>query len=117
MLTATDQRWMAAALVPYLALAAWDGWLHEKARRVPRTEQVLHACTLVSGVVLVGALFLARAAVADSALAVFLVATVWDAAGFHAPLDPRERRVHAAAYACFAAFLAVAAWRGAFAWN
>jgi hypothetical protein len=45
------------------------------------------------------------------------VATAIDEFGFHAPLAARERRLHFAAYACLAAFLGVACWRGALAWN
>lgn len=116
MLTAADQRWMAAALVPYLALAGYDGWLHEKARQVPRVEKILHALLAVAGVVMVCALFKDRPDVATIALAVFAAATVWDEAGFHGPLAARERRLHFAAYACLSGFLGVAAWRGALAW-
>jgi len=117
MLSPTDRQIMAAALVPYLALAGYDGWLHEKARRVPKVEKILHAVLALDGVLMVAALFAGRPLVAAVAIAVFVAATAWDAFGFHGPLDARERRIHLAAYACLAGFLGVACWRGALAWN
>ena len=117
MLTPTDKHIMLAALSPYLALAGYDGWLHEKARQVPRVEKILHALLALSGVVMVCALFVGRPGVAWIALAVFATATAYDETGFHGPLDARERRLHFAAYACLAAFVGVSYWRGALAWS
>ena len=108
---------MMAALAPYLALAAWDGWLHEKARQVPTVEKLLHAILAVAGVVLVSALFLGRPGFALAGLAVFVVASAIDEFGFHALLALRERRLHFAAYACFAGFIGVSVWRGAMPWD
>lgn len=104
---------LTLSLLPYLGLAAYDGWLHEKARRVPRIEQGLHALIAIAVVTAVGAIFLHRAPLAWSALAVFLLAEIADEVGFHALLSRRERRVHFAAYACFAGFVATALWLGA----
>lgn len=98
---------LAFALLPYLGLAAWDGWLHEKARRVPRVEQALHGVLGLSFVALLFGVFAERPAWVVPALAVFAVAACADEFGFHASLERRERRLHHAAYACFAGFVAL----------
>lgn len=108
--------WLVLALLPYLALAGFDGWLHEKARRVPRLEQFLHALLFVSFVALLFGVFGARPGFALAALAVFVPAACADEFGFHAALERRERRVHHAAYACFAGFVALAFALGALVW-
>jgi hypothetical protein len=105
-----------ASLVPYLALSAYDGWLHEKARRVPRVEQGLHAILAVSAATFIFSLFTGRAPFALPALAVFAVAACADEFGFHGALAYRERRLHHVAYASFAAFVAVAVGVGALRW-
>jgi hypothetical protein len=102
-----------ASLAPYLALSAYDGWLHEKARRVPRAEQVLHALLALSAIALIFGLFTDRPWFAWPGLAVFVPAAIADERGFHGLLEPRERRLHHVAYACFAGFIGVAAWLGA----
>src|SRR5688572_27685530 len=107
---------LAAAFAPYLALAAYDGWLHEKARRVPKLEQALHATIFVAVVALLTALFRGPAWLAWPALALFALAGAADEFGFHAPLERRERRLHHAAYACFAGFVGVALATGALGW-
>jgi hypothetical protein len=117
MLSPTDKHIMLAALAPYVALAGYDGWLHEKARRVPAPEKILHALLAVSGVALVSALFVGRSLVALPALLVFAIASAIDEFGFHGLLAAHERRLHFAAYACFAGFVGVSFWRGAMAWN
>ena len=40
---AVTRLYLLAALAPYLALVSIDAWMHEKARRVPRLEKLLHA--------------------------------------------------------------------------
>lgn len=107
---------LALAFLPYLALAGWDGWLHEKARRVPRVEQALHAVLFLSVAALWFGLYHRRPDWALPALAAFALAACADEFGFHAALERRERRLHHAAYACFAGFVAVAAAQGALAW-
>jgi hypothetical protein len=116
MLGTSDKYIMVIALAPYLTLAAYDGWLHEKARQVPAIEKLLHAALAISGVALVAALFSGNSNVAWSCLAVFVVVGGIDEFGFHGPLSSHERRLHCAAYACFAAFIGVALWRGAMPW-
>jgi len=98
---------LGLALVPYAALAGFDGWLHEKARRVPPTEQVLHAISALSLVGFVVLVFRASDAAAMAMLVVYGVSASLDEFGFHAHLDRRERRVHFASYAAMALFIAV----------
>lgn len=114
--TAGQKALLAASLLPYLVLALYDGWLHEKARRVPRVEQVLHGTLFVTGVAFVFGVFTARMWLALPTLAVFACAAFADETGFHALLEARERRLHHVAYACFAGFVAVAVGIGALWW-
>jgi hypothetical protein len=100
--------WLALVLLPYASLALYDGWLHERARRVPRIEQWLHAGAFCSLIVFVGAAFRAQTQLALVALAVFAPIAATDEFGFHAQLAQRERRVHFAAYAALCVF--VLAW-------
>ncbi len=116
MLSTSQKGLLFASLLPYLALSAYDGWLHEKARRVPRVEQVLHAALALSAAAFIYGLFFDRAWLAVSALAVFVPAACADELGFHGMLEARERRLHHVAYASFAAFVGVAAWLGALRW-
>ena len=109
---ATDKIMLAAALCPYLGLALYDGWLHEKARRVPMPEQVFHATIALSLSALLFGLFTDRPLVARLALAVFVVAALIDEFRFHGPLAQFERRLHFLAYTCFAGFIGVAIWLG-----
>jgi hypothetical protein len=103
---------LVLGFAPYLGLALYDGWLHEKARRVPMREQFLHASVFVALVALWSGLVF-KPVLVWPALAVFAVAAFFDEFGYHGMLDKRERRLHFAAYACFAAFVGWAAWLGA----
>lgn len=100
--------WLGLALIPYAGLAGYDGWLHERARKVPRVEQALHAALAVSLLAFLTGAFRARPMLALPALGVFLTALAWDEFGFHGHLDSHERRVHFAAFAMFCVF--VTAW-------
>ena len=113
MLSTAQKGLLFASLVPYLALSAYDGWLHEKARRVPRFEQVLHALLALSAIAIIFGIFTGRPWLSLPGLAVFAPAAIADEAGFHGPLERRERRLHHVAYASFAGFLLVAAGLGA----
>jgi len=106
----------AAAFLPYLVLAAWDGWLHEKARTVPKVEQALHAALFFSVCAVVYGVFSGQPPWAWSGLLVFSVAGLLDEFGFHGALERRERRLHHAAYLCFAGFILVCWWVGMFPW-
>jgi hypothetical protein len=104
---------IAASFLPYMGLALYDGWMHEKARRVPTVEQGLHAVLALSILALVGGIAMHTPAVAWVALGVFVVASLVDEFGFHRELARRERGVHVAAWAAMALFVAVAYGRGA----
>ena len=108
----SQQQLLILGFAPYLGLALYDGWLHEKARRVPMGEQLLHATVFVALIALWVGLWRAPALVWP-ALALFAVAAFLDEFGYHGMLESRERRLHFAAYACFAGFVAWAAWLGA----
>jgi hypothetical protein len=99
--------WLGVALVPYLAAAGVDAWVHERGRRVPRVEQWIHAGLASAMALFLGAAFAGFPLVAIGALAVFLVLLFWDEAAFHGAIDARERRVHAASWAALALFVAV----------
>src|SRR5687768_10718423 len=64
--------WLGLALVPYLALAGVDAWMHERGRRVSRVEQWLHAGLAITMAVFLTAVFAGRPAVAFAALGAFL---------------------------------------------
>ena len=116
LLTAGQKILLAASLLPDLVLALYDGWLHEKARRVPRIEQVLHGALFLMGIAFVAGVFTGRMLLAVPALAMFAVAAIVDEWGFHGSLAMRERRLHHLAYACFAGFVMVAVAMGALRW-
>jgi len=110
----TDTLILAFALVPYLIAALYDGWLHEKARRVPKVEQALHATIAVSLLVLLPSLFNGHPIAARISLCCFLLAAFVDEWRYHGPLETRERRLHFVAYGCFLAFVGVATAQGRF---
>ena len=97
---------LAVALLPYLGLAARDGWMHAHDRQVPRAEQWLHAGIFVGVSAAVYAAFLAGTPLMLAALCLLVPCVLADELGFHGPLDVRERRLHFAAYSALAAFLA-----------
>lgn len=97
--------WLALAFLPYFSLAAYDGWLHEKARVVPRVEQWLHAGLFVFLVAFI--VFVARASTpaALTAFAIFAVILLIDELGYHAQLARHERRIHWLADAALGGFV------------
>ena len=100
--------WLGLALVPYLAAAGVDAWMHERARQVPRVEQWIHAgLALTLGTFLV-AVFREVPPVAFAALAAFVALVAWDELAFHKAIARSERRVHVASWFALAGF--VAAW-------
>ena len=100
--------WLGLALVPYLAAAGVDAWMHERGRRVPRTEQWIHGGLALAMAAFLTAAFAGRPPVAWGALALFLALLAWDELAFHKAIAARERRVHAVSWAALALF--VAAW-------
>ena len=100
--------WLGLALLPYLAAAGVDAWMHERGRRVPRVEQWIHAGLAATMAVFLGAAFAAAMPVALGALAAFIALVAWDESAFHRTIERAERRVHVFSWAALAAF--VAAW-------
>jgi len=100
--------WLGVALVPYLAAAGVDAWMHERGRRVPRVEQWLHAGLAAGMAAFLVAVFAGRPAAAGAALAAFLALLAWDEIGFHKGIAPAERRVHVISWLLLAVF--VSAW-------
>lgn len=86
--------WLALGFLPYAALAGYDGWLHEKARVVPRIEQALHAALALSMLLFVVLVIRGEVVAGMVAIAGFAVVLLIDELGFHAMLDRRERRIH-----------------------
>jgi hypothetical protein len=101
---------LAAALAPYLALVGVDAWMHERARRVPRVEQVFHAIAALLFLGFIAAVFSAATTLALILLGAFAVCAACDELGFHRHLAVRERRIHFLAYAALAVFLGTWAW-------
>jgi hypothetical protein len=98
---------LGAALAPYVALAGADAWMHERARRVPRVEQILHYSAAFAFVGFAIAAFRDSTRAALTLLSVFAIATAWDELAYHRHLDRRERRLHFASFAALVLFLAV----------
>lgn len=96
---------LALGFAPYAALAGYDGWLHEKARRVPRVEQALHAVLAVAMLAFVVLVIRAEIVAGLVVFAVFAVVLLIDELGFHAELDRRERRIHWSADAALLGFV------------
>jgi hypothetical protein len=99
--------WLGLALVPYLAAAGVDAWMHERGRRVPRVEQWIHAGLAATMAVFLGAVFAAAGPVALAPLAAFAALVVWDEKAFHGTIHRAERRVHVISWIAFAAFVAI----------
>lgn len=107
---ATRMALLGAALVPYIAMVSVDAWMHERARRVPRLEQVFHAAAAVLFLGFMIAVFRSTTTLALSLFAVFALCAACDELGFHRHLAARERRVHFMAYAALGVFLGVWLW-------
>jgi hypothetical protein len=108
--SATRLALLGAALAPYVAVVSVDAWMHERARRVPRLEQVFHAAAAVLFLGFVIAVFRGATTLAMTLFALFAICTACDELGFHGQLAARERWVHFAAYAALAVFLGVWRW-------
>lgn len=102
--------WLSVALLPYLLVAGWDAYLHERVRKVPTVEKWVHALLAVLLLAFVSAVFTARTQLALVLLAAFALVAVWDAFGFHALLSRHERRVHAVANSLLLGFIVFWIW-------
>jgi len=101
---------LSIALAPYLGFVAIDAWMHEKARRVPRVEQWLHAAIALA----IGTFFVLAFSGADIAAGILLLLSLplmaVDEIGFHGHLSKRERLVHLAEGLSLIAFITVWLW-------
>ena len=102
--------WLGIALVPYLAVAGVDFWMHERDRRVPRVEQWLHAGLALSMGAFLASVFADRAAFAAAALAAFLPLLAFDELVFHKEIAAAEKRMHALGWLALAGFLLAWLW-------
>ena len=102
--------WLALAFLPYFSLAAYDGWLHEKARVVPRVEKWLHAGLFVFLVAFIFFVIRAHTRPALIAFAVFTAFLLIDELGYHAPLARHERHIHWLADAALGGFVLFWLW-------
>jgi hypothetical protein len=102
--------WLCLALLPYAALAGFDGFLHERSRRVPKLEQWLHAGSAISIVVFIVAVFRAQTMLAIVAFCIFAPIAATDEFGYHAQLAARERYVHFASYVALCIFACIGLW-------
>jgi hypothetical protein len=98
---------LSLALAPYLTLALVDAWMHDRARRVPRVEQGLHAGLALAITAFLIAAFANLRITAVLALAAFLALLVCDELGFHRGISSRERRVHVASWLALVGFIVV----------
>jgi hypothetical protein len=96
--------------VPYLCLVAVDAWMHERARKVPGLERIIHYTSAIALLAFLAGAFSARHSLAVMGLAVFVPLTVADEFGFHRAIARRERRVHFAAYAALTLFIGIWLW-------
>jgi hypothetical protein len=102
--------WLGLGAVPYLGLVAVDAWMHERARKVPGLERIIHYTSAVALLAFLAGAFSARYLLAVVGLAVFIPLTVLDEFGFHRGIARSERRVHVAAYAALTVFIAIWLW-------
>jgi hypothetical protein len=102
--------WLGLGAAPYLGLVAVDVWMHERARRVPGLERMIHYTAAVALLVFLAGAFSGRQRLAVAGLAIFIPLTVLDEVGFHRGIAPSERRIHLAAYAALTVFIAIWLW-------
>jgi len=113
MLNSGQKQTLLLSMVPYLCLALYDSFLHERSRDVPFPEVVSHVLLTLSLASLSAGLFFDYSKLILPALVVFLIAALVDELRFHRTLPKLERRLHFAAYSCFAGFVVIALRMGA----
>ncbi len=102
--------WLGLGLIPYLGLVVVDAWMHERARKVPTIERIIHYVSAIALLAFLAGAFWARRSLAVASLAVFIVLLAFDELGFHRHIARSERRVHLAAYAALMVFIAIWQW-------
>jgi hypothetical protein len=100
---------LIAALAPYLSLALYDGYLHDRVRRVPKPEQLAHAILGITIALFLFGAFSQRIFLATICLTIFLATYSVDEFVFHRGIAKHERMIHAAAMSALAFFVVV--WR------
>ena len=98
------------AAIPYLAIAAYDFWLHETDRKVPRLESLFHGFVAIGVTLFLGFATFRLHVPAAVALAALLIAALVDELKFHGELDPREKRLHYCGGAALAFCMGVWVW-------
>jgi hypothetical protein len=98
---------LAAALLPYVLLAARDRGYHRTLRRVPPFEDIVHLGLLVSLLATVWHAFVGRRGPMLAGLGVVVALGVVDEFGYHRALPSAESDVHAKAHFALFAFFAV----------
>ena len=100
---------LLAALTPYLCVSLYDGYLHDRARRVPFPEQVAHGLLGLTMALFLFGVFRQHSLIAAVSLSVFIGVYAVDEFVFHQGIARHERIVHAIAMSTLAAF--VLCWR------
>lgn len=98
---------LGLALLPYLATAGLDAWIHERGRQVRRLEQWVHGGLALTMALFLAGAFLEHASVALGALGGFIAFLAWDEFAFHRAIARHERQVHVASWVALAGFLAL----------
>jgi len=106
----TRMIWLTLGILPYLGLVGADTWMHEVARKVPRTERIIHWTLAPLLIGFLVAVFVGQRTIALGLLTVFIPLLAIDEFGFHRGLARNERRVHMAAYAALLGFIIVWQW-------
>ena len=100
---------LIAALTPYLCVSLYDGYLHDRARRVPFSEQIAHGLLAFSMGLFLFGVFRQHNMIAAVSLSVFICVYAIDEFVFHPGIARHERIVHMIAMTALAAF--VVCWR------
>jgi hypothetical protein len=104
---------LVAVLTPYACLGLYDGYLHDRARKVPKLEQLAHAVLGICMALFLFGVFRQHAILAAIALTVFICVYAVDEFVFHQGIGAHERMVHAAAMSALALFVLTWRWLGA----
>ena len=100
---------LIAALTPYLCVSLYDGYLHDRARRVPFPEQVAHGLLGLSMALFLFGVFRQHSDLAAISLSIYVGVYAIDEFVFHPGIARHERLVHAVAMVALSVF--VVCWR------